>query len=130
MVQVRELPNVKMACIITYGAMRRNFADEEIFGVYDMHDIPYVGEFNHWNIRKVTPVYKNGEKFYDIRTGKPVLPKKNTKIWPLFTGTVLKYPNGQKMLLSRRFNAERSIVVLDITGEERPANTTTLTVRN
>ena len=128
---VKELPNVKMACVVTYGALKRTVAENEILGVLGLHEIPDVGEFGHWNMKKVQPVEVSEDgNLKDIRTGKLISPEKNTQLWPLFTGTVLEYDDGKKLLLSRRFNKERSILVLDITGEKQPANTTTLTVRN
>ena len=131
MVKIKELSSSKLACVVTYGALKRTVAEKEIIGVHGMHEIPDVGEFNHWNMKKVQPVEVSEDgNLKDIRTGKLISPEKNTQLWPLFTGTVLEYADGKKLLLSPRFNKERSILVLDITGEKHPANTTTLTVKN
>ena len=128
---VKELPSVKLACVVTYGALMRTAAENEILGVLGLHEIPDVGEFGHWNIKKVHAVYKQGDKFLDIRTGKQVELGKNVLVWPIFTGTVLNYPDGKQLLLSRKFNKEQSILLLDVTGEKVPvATTTSLTVRN
>lgn len=130
MVKIKELSSSKLACVITYGALKRTVAENEILGVHGIHEIPDVGEFNHWNMKKVVPcVVKNG-KYVDIRTGEQVSVKGNSQVWPLLTGTVLCYPDGKRLLLSRRFNRERSIMVLDITDTERPTSTTSLTVKN
>ena len=130
MAKVRELPSSKLACVITYGTLKRTVAENEILFVRGMHEIPYVGEFNHWNMKKVVPCVVENGKYVDSRTGEQFSIQGNSQVWPLLTGTVLCYPDGKQLLLSRRFNKEGSIVVLDITGTEHPVSTTSLTVKN
>ena len=130
MAKVRELPSSKLACVITYGALKRTVAENEILGVRGMHEIPDVGDFAHWNLKKVIPCKVENGQYLDIRTGEQVSVKGNSQVWPLLTGTVLCYPDGKQLLLSRRFNQERGIMVLDITDTERPTSATSLTVKN
>lgn len=130
MAKVRELTSNKLACVVTYGALKRTVAENEILGVHGMHEIPDVGEFNHWNMKKVVPCVVENGKYIDIRTGELVSVQGNSQVWPLLTGTVLCYPDGKQLLLSRRFNKEGSIMVLDITGTEHPVSTNSLTVKN
>lgn len=130
MAKVRELTSNKLACVITYGALKRTVAENEILGVHGMHEIPDVGEFNHWNMKRVVPCVVEDGRYVDIRTGELVSVKGNSQVWPLLTGTVLCYPDGKQLLLSRRFNKEGSIMVLDITGTEHPVSTNSLTVKN
>lgn len=126
----RELPSSKLACVITYGTLKRTVAENEILFVRGMHEIPDVGDFAHWNLKKVIPCKVENGQYLDIRTGELVSVKGNSQVWPLLTGTVLCYPDGKQLLLSRRFNKEGSIMVLDITDTEHPVSTTSLTVKN
>lgn len=130
MAKVRELTSSKLACVITYGALKRTVLENEIIGVRGMHEIPDVGDFAHWNLKKVIPCKVENGQYLDIRTGEQVSVQGNSQVWPLLTGTVLCYPDGKQLLLSRRFNKEGSIMVLDITGTEHPVSTTSLTVKN
>ena len=126
---VEVLSSKKLATVVTYGAVKNNLEEEVLFGVLDIRSIPDVGDFGHWNIKQVQPcmVGEDG-KYRDIRTGKMVKLQKNNLVWPLFTGNVLVYPDGKSYLLSRRFH-DNAVLQIDITGQERPANTRVLTVK-
>lgn len=130
MVKVKELSSNKLACVVTYGALKKTVAENEILGVLGIHEIPDVGDFAHWNLKKVIPCKVENGQYLDIRTGEQIPVHGNSQVWPLLTGTVLCYPDGKQLLLSRRFNKEGSIMVLDITGTERPTSATSLTVKN
>ena len=49
----------------------------------------------------------------DLRTGEIVPFLEDAELWNVSSGTVFEYPDGQKILISRLFDAQRTTVVLD-----------------
>lgn len=50
----------------------------------------------------------------DLRTGEDVSFSKDTSdLWSVYSGTVFEYPDGQRLLVSRLFDADRTMIVLD-----------------
>lgn len=63
----------------------------------------------------------------DLRTGEDVsFPKDTSNLWSVYSGTVFEYPDGQRLLVSRLFDANRTMVVLD---KDFTYNRTTMTLR-
>lgn len=107
-----------LACVVIYGN-----------GFVDFNTIPQVGDFGHWNIKKVIPCQVlNDGAYVDLRTDKEVVPPDNSAIWPLLRGTVITYPDSSKFLLSREISSGNNLMI-DITDQPTPTTTTSLFAR-
>lgn len=120
------LASNKLACVVTYGAMKSKWTDR--MGV-DFHTTPSVGEYEHWNVKKVIPCQVVRGKYIDLRTGDIVATPENSAVWPLLHGTVITYPDGKKLLLSRSYGQGKTLLI-DVTGEKTSPMTTNLIVKN
>ena len=78
---------------------------------------PHVGEYDHPYVMKTRPCEKKNGKYFDLRTGNPVRKDENTLEWLVLSGNVFKYPDGQNILLSRRFD-NKKLLCLDIDNSE------------
>jgi len=87
---------------------------------------PRLGEYDNKYIINTRPCEKKGNRFFDLRTGDEIRKTENMLEWPVLTGNVFRYENGQNLLLSRRF-ADNRVLCLDIDPEE--INEVTMIVR-
>lgn len=63
----------------------------------------------------------------DLCTGEDVSFSENTsELWSVSSGTVFEYPDGQRLLVSRLFDADRTMIVLD---KDFTYSQTTMTLR-
>lgn len=117
----------KLACVVVYGAVKSRWIKK--LGL-DFRAMPQVGDFNHWNVKKVVPcVVVNGECL-DLRTGEPVTTPSNSTIWPLLHGTVITYPDGTKILLSRSCDCKQTLLI-DVTDQPvLPITVTSMVAKN
>lgn len=107
----------EVACAVRYGSL----------AVVGVRCIPDVSEYEHWNIEQVVPVQIQDGKYFDLRNGKEMKLQKNCQIWPLLKGTVLHYPDGQDMLLTKM--CSRAMGLIDVTNQPLPQTVTHRTVR-
>lgn len=114
----RVLASNQLACVITYSG-----------GYVDFDTIPQVGNYNHWNVKKVIPCQVVEGRYVDLRTDKPVEPAANSTVWPLLVGTVITYPDGQKLLLSRSCD-RHDLLLVDMTDQPLPPTVTSLVAKN
>ncbi|MCQ2734372.1 MAG: hypothetical protein MJ212_00280 [Alphaproteobacteria bacterium] len=78
---------------------------------------PHVWEFQNPSISSVTPALEQEGHFFELRTGREIQKDENTMAWPVLTGTVFVYPDGEMLLLSRRF-ADGELITLPITKKQ------------
>jgi len=122
----RILASNQLACVVTYGAIKSSRG--ELWGV-DFHSTPQVGEFGHWNLRKVIPCQVVNGQYVDLRTGETVATPGNSAVWPLLHGTVITYPDGQKLLLSHRY-FDGATLLTDVTDKPVSPMSTSLIAKN
>ena len=72
---------------------------------------PHILDYENENIVHIFPCFKKGDKYTDLRTGEQIQKTDNMEEWDVLTGTVFQYPDGEKLLVSRRF-ADRKILIL------------------
>lgn len=92
---------------------------------------PQYNQYAHEDITRITPCIKqdNG-KLIDLRTGEEFKPKqKNVSEWSVHPGTLLKYPDGTKLLLTRKMTPDREVIVLPVEDDDyRPSSVVTVKV--
>ncbi len=114
----KKLLGGEVACAVRYG---------ELSSIAGFGCIPNVGEYEHWNVRQVVPVQIQDGKCFDLRDEKEMKLQKNCQIWPLVKGTVLHYPDGQDMLLTKMCSGAMGLI--DVTNQPLPQTVTHRTVR-
>lgn len=72
---------------------------------------PKLLDYNNKRILEKIPCLQRGETFTDLRSGKKVKLARKMLIWPVSTGTVFEYGDGDRVLLSRTI-AERKLVLI------------------
>lgn len=76
---------------------------------------PHYLDYNDPRINGVRPCIQHADgTLTDLRTGENVQFSKNIgDLWNVSSGTVFEYPDGQQLLVSRLFDADRTMIVLD-----------------
>ena len=69
-----------------------------------LNSFPNVGEYDHQNILRIVPAQKINDRYFDLRTGEVVNLVGNYQVWPVVTGVVFQYPDGEQFLVTRYFN--------------------------
>lgn len=72
---------------------------------------PKIGEYDNQFILKTTPCEKRNGKYYDIRSNTEVKKKDNMLEWPNLSGTFFRYPDGYELLLSKKFEDGKLLVL-------------------
>lgn len=117
----------KLACVVVYGAVKSNWTEK--LGL-DFRAMPQVGDFKHWNVKKAIPCVVVNNEYLDLRTGEPVAKPANSTVWPLLIGTVITYPDGKRILLSRSCD-RHDLLLIDVTDQPvLPPTVTSLAVKN
>lgn len=80
-------------------------------------EYPHVGEYGNRFVLKTTACEKKNGKYLELRSGKPVEKDSNTLEWKLMTGNVIQYPDGKRILLSRRIFGGK-VLALNIAKNE------------
>ena len=80
---------------------------------------PHVLDYENQYIQKIVPcAYMDGQ-YFDLRTGEQVEKDESCMLeWNVLTGNVFQYPDGEMLLISRRFDNNRLLVLR--TTEVRP----------
>lgn len=87
---------------------------------------PHYLDYNDPRINGVHPCIQQADgSLKDLRTGEDVHLLENADLWNVSSGTVFEYPNGQRLLVSRLFDADRTMIVL----EDFTFHQTTMTLR-
>lgn len=85
------------------------------------HKRPRIWEYDNPAVLNVTPCVKQGSTYVDLRTREETEPSQDMEVWPVFTGTVFNYKDGESLLLSRMI-ADRKLVVLSLKKDEFKKN--------
>ena len=78
---------------------------------------PHIGNYQSPHILSVVPAFEQEGRLFELRTGKEIQKDENTMAWPVLTGTVFVYPDGEMLLLSRRF-ADGELITLPINKKQ------------
>lgn len=81
-------------------------------GYFDLK--PYYMDYDDPRINGIRPCIQQADgSLKDLRTGEDVSLPQNADLWDVSSGTVFEYPDGQRLLVSRLFDADRTMIVLD-----------------
>ena len=78
---------------------------------------PQIGDYDNPFILQTIPCEKKQDKYFNLRDGKEIIKKQGMLEWLNLTGTVFSYPDGKKILLSRRY-ADKQLLLFDIANHE------------
>ena len=81
---------------------------------------PQIGNYDNPHIIKLTPCEKRGKKYYDLRSGKPVVKTDTMLEWNNLSGSYFRYPDGRELLLSRRI-ADKQLLLMEVKDEFNPS---------
>ena len=70
---------------------------------------PHYGDYKSEAIIKTTPCAERKGHYFNLRTGQEVQPRKDSCVWKITPGTVLRYADGNMMLITRFIGADRSL---------------------
>ena len=70
---------------------------------------PKIGDYENPFILSTTPCEEKNGKYFDLLTEKEITKDENTLVWINLSGTVFQYPNGQRILITRRYRDNQLI---------------------
>ncbi len=74
--------------------------------------VPSLLDYKHPKIMETIPCIKTVNGLESVFDGQPVHLDENSLEWPVYTGTVFQYPNGEKVLLSRAIGKDKNLMLL------------------
>lgn len=78
---------------------------------------PHIGNYQSPHILSVVPAVEKQGHFFELRTGKEIQKNEEMLVWPVLTGTVFVYPDGEMLLVSRHF-ADGELITLHINKKQ------------
>lgn len=72
---------------------------------------PQIGDYHNQYILQTTPCEKRNGKYYNLRDGKEFKKMGNMLEWTNLSGTFFRYPDGYELLLSKKFEDGKLLVL-------------------
>ena len=80
---------------------------------------PQYGDYKNPYVRKTIPCEKRNGKYFDLRSGQPVVKTDTMLEWNNLSGSYFRYPDGHELLVSRRI-ADKQLLLMAVHSEFNP----------